>query len=282
VVNLLFPAAGAYSNAGDCVKSAACRVLTTPDPDQKTRLSEKLAAAWFEGRLSKPQEGASTPPDLPKRTNRPPLVRPGDVPRRDRGAPLALLHAITHIEFTAIDLAWDLIARFSTPSSPQEFLDDWVRVASDETRHYLQLQNRLNAAGVEYGDMPAHDGLWQAAHATRHDLLARLAVVPLVLEARGLDVTPAMIDRFRGQNDQETAEVLTNILAEEVTHVEAGARWFHYYCRLERKHPATTYHAAVRRYFKGQLKHPFNAEARKQTGLSEEFYLPLAKSISSS
>lgn len=146
---------------------------------------------------------------------------------------VALLHSLAHIELNAIDLAFDLVGRFAHLDLPRAFFDDWIAVGSDEARHFAMLQTRLAALGARYGDLPAHDGLWQAATETRHDLMARLAVVPLVLEARGLDVTPGMIERLDAAGDTESADVLRTIYREEQDHVRAGAVWFCHLCRAE-------------------------------------------------
>jgi uncharacterized ferritin-like protein (DUF455 family) len=206
------------------------------------------------------------------------------MPKRRAGGSLAgriaLLHALAHIELNAIDLAWDLIARFSGEALPQDFFDDWVRVADEESLHHVLLAGRLESYGAGYGDLPAHDGLWQAAEVTAHDLLARLAVVPLVLEARGLDVTPVMIASLERAGDPESAAVLQTIYRDEIGHVAIGRRWFETLCDSRGLLPVTTYHDLVRRYFKGVLKRPFNAAARDEAGLGAAFYEPLAEPFS--
>ncbi len=202
------------------------------------------------------------------------------MPRRSIGAApkgrIALLHALAHIELNAIDLAWDLIARFSGDRLPRAFYDDWVAVADDEARHFALLSRRLADLGAAYGDLPAHDGLWQAAGDTRHDLLARLAVVPLVLEARGLDVTPAMIAKLEAAGDRESAAVLRVVYRDEIGHVAAGKRWFDWACERAGRAPAETWRALVARHFKGTLKPPFNEAARLEAGMAPETYRPLA------
>lgn len=202
------------------------------------------------------------------------------MPKRRAGGSLAgriaLLHALAHIELNAIDLAWDIIARFDAADLPREFYNDWVGVAAEEAEHHALLAERLRAFGASYGDLPAHDGLWQAAEATSHDLLARLAVVPLVLEARGLDVTPTMIARLDRLGDTESAAVLRRIYDDEIGHVAIGMRWFALLCARRALPPAETYHALVRRHFKGALKPPFNDEGRAAAGFSAVFYAPLA------
>lgn len=189
---------------------------------------------------------------------------------------MALLHALAHIELNAVDLAWDLVARFAGESPPREFFDDWIAVADEEATHYQLLADRLASLDASYGDLPAHDGLWEAATVTAEDLLARLAVVPLVLEARGLDVTPAMIGRLERAGDGESAAVLRRIYEDEIVHVSFGRRWFDWACARHGLEPVETYHDRVRRYFKGTLKTPFNEAARARAGLSAAFYAPLA------
>jgi uncharacterized ferritin-like protein (DUF455 family) len=196
-----------------------------------------------------------------------PRRRPGGLKGR-----IALLHAVAHIELNAIDLAWDLIARLAPLAPPTALFDDWVAVAADEARHFLALNARLDQLGAGYGDLPAHDGLWEAATKTAHDPLARLAVVPLVLEARGLDITPAMIARLQRSGDEESAAVLQTIYREEITHVAAGMRWFRYFCDKHRREPRQTWQAMVKQYFAGQLKPPFNEEARRQAGFPDNYY----------
>jgi uncharacterized ferritin-like protein (DUF455 family) len=199
--------------------------------------------------------------------------------RRNFGSPagrLALLHALAHIELNAIDLAWDIVARFAGAELPREFSDDWVGVAVEEAEHFALLAARLEALGSFYGALPAHDGLWEVAAATAGDLLARLAVVPLVLEARGLDVTPEMMLRLRRIGDPESAAVLERIYRDEVGHVAVGVRWFEHLCQAQSVDPAATYRDRVRRYFAGALKPPFNREARDRAGFPVAYYEPLA------
>ena len=189
---------------------------------------------------------------------------------------VALLHALAHIELNAVDLAWDIIARFGEPFLPRAFFDDWVAVAAEEARHHALLAGRLAQLGAAYGDLPAHDGLWQAAQATAHDLLARLAIVPLVLEARGLDVTPEMIRRLERFGDGESAAILRIIYADEIGHVATGRRWFLWLCGRNGLPPAETYQSLVRRYFRGGLKPPFNRAGRDAAGFEPVFYEALA------
>jgi uncharacterized ferritin-like protein (DUF455 family) len=221
------------------------------------------------------------PPPRPTRPARPVLLSPRDVPkRRNFGAAagrIALLHALAHIELNAIDLAWDLIARFADSDLPRDFFDDWVEVAAEEAEHFALLADRLAALGAAYGDLPAHDGLWEAAAATAGDLLARLAVVPLVLEARGLDVTPDMIARLDRAGDGDSAAILARIYRDEIGHVRTGARWFDHLCRNDGLDPEAVFHERVRRFFRGALKPPFNRAARDEAGLPAGYYDPLIR-----
>lgn len=252
------------------IGDAATGVLLTANPAGKIRLSHLYAKAWCNGKLT--HKFPHSPPDRPARPDYPRLLMPRYMPKRKNI--VALLHAITHIEFNAIDLAWDMVVRFGK-DMPRAFTDDWVRVADDEARHFNMLCNRLDSYDASYGDFPAHDGLWQSAMDTAHDLKARLAVVPLVLEARGLDVTPAIISRLEKVRDGASAKALKTIYDEEISHVYAGQKWFNYLCNKEKVEPKQHYQNLVRRYFKGQIKPPFNKKARAQAGFDESFYLPL-------
>ena len=211
---------------------------------------------------------------------RPLLLPPREMPRRRSGGSpegrIALLHALAHIELNAIDLAWDLIARFADPDLPRQFYDDWVMVAAEEAKHHALIGARLAELGAGYGDLPAHDGLWEAAQATARDLLARLAVVPLVLEARGLDVTPDMIERLDRSGDRASAAVIRIIYEDEIGHVATGRFWFEWLCARRGAEPVATYHVLVRRHFRGQLKPPFNTAGRETAGFAARYYASLA------
>ena len=272
-----------------CVQDAARAVLDCAEPDAKAAAARAAAAAWRAGALSVPTRGApSRAPGRPARPDRPELRPPAEVPRRRLGSPagrFALMHAVAHIEFNAIDLAFDLIARFGgdpriADSDRRAFIEDWIGVGDDEARHFLLVGDRLAALGGAYGDLPAHDGLWEAADATRGDLAARLAIAPLVLEARGLDVTPVMIARLEAAGDRDSAAALEVIYAEEVGHVAAGRRWFDAVCAAQGACPKTRFADLVQRYFRGDLKRPFNAEARDRAGLPADWYEPLAGPLS--
>ena len=260
------------------VGKAAVEVLTTPEAADKAAKSIIAATRWRDGTLT--PDCKTAPPDRPARPEHPILLPPGKMPRRRSGGNdqnrIAFLHSIAHIELNAIDLAWDIIARFGD-GMPRQFLDAWVSVGADEARHFTLLAGRLEDLGGAYGDLPAHDGLWQVAFETRNDLLGRIAIVPLVLEARGLDVTPSMIKRYQGYGDTETAAILKVIYEEEIDHVKAGAKWFQTLCEESGLDPEATFQKIVKTYFTGELKPPFNEEARTRAGLPKVFYQPLSK-----
>ena len=253
---------------------SALSVLGAEEPAEKIRLTRKTAHAWRRGALDLGY--IASVPDRPARPARPHLVSPHLVPKRriNRGLAgrTALLHAIAHIELNAIDLAWDLIARFAKPSLPLAFVDDWVGVAAEEAEHFSLIDQRLCELGTMYGDLPAHDGLWQVALETRHDLAARLAVAPLVLEARGLDVTPTMITKLRAAGDETSAQILEVIFQQEIGHVATGLRWFENVCAQRGWIPQYTWRNLVRRHFKGNLKPPFNVDARCQAKFGPDYY----------
>jgi uncharacterized ferritin-like protein (DUF455 family) len=260
------------------LSAAAVTVLTTADPAEKVRLTHRFAEDWREGRIA--EVGTAEPPDRPARPDRPELRLPRDMPPRRKGGSVAgrtaLLHALAHIELNAIDLAWDIVARFGA-GLPKGFSDDWVQVADDEARHFDMLCGRMAELGSGYGALPAHDGLWQASRDTAHDLAARLAVVPMVLEARGLDVTPAMIENLRRFGDDAGADALQIIHDDEITHVAAGRRWFEYVCAERGVEPIPTWQHLVQTHFKGGLKRPFNAASRDKAGFAAAFYEPIAE-----
>ena len=269
---------------GTGVQTAAAEVLACAAPEAKARAARDCAAAWRAGELAAPQAGSvSCAPDRPARPARPELRSPGQVPRRRLGSlqgRFALMHAIAHIEFNAIDLAFDLVARFGGDARIAEadrdaFVSEWISVGDDEARHFQMVRARLAELGGDYGDVPAHDGLWSAALSTAGDLAARLAVAPMVLEARGLDVTPGMIEKLRGAGDADSAAILEVIYAEEVGHVAAGRRWFEAVCARDGADPRLQFQRLVAAHFKGDLKRPFNEDARQAAGLPADWYAPL-------
>ena len=254
-------------------------ILLEADALQKVALSQDLRRRWRNASIMK--IGSADPPARPNRPDRPKLLHPRDMPRRrptsEKGR-LALIHAIAHIELNAIDLAWDLIIRFTELALPREFYDDWVEVGADEARHFTMLQKYLVYHGSFYGELPAHDGLWEAAESTADDILARLAVVPLVLEARGLDTTPGAIKKLKSVGDAMAASILETIAREEIPHVAAGVKWFNYICGRRGLDPAKTFQDLVRKRFKGIIKPPFAINARTAAGFPRAYYEPLAAS----
>ncbi len=260
----------------------AVQVLTTADGRAKTALGRAHAADWFAARaagLPLPV-GHAAPPPQPARPEKPDLLSPRDVPRRGPGSiegRIALLHAVGHIELNAVDLHWDIIARFTHHPMPLGFYDDWVKAADEEAKHFNLICDCLEALGSHYGALPAHAGMWRAAEDTAGDLLGRLAVVPMVLEARGLDVTPGMIEVFRKAKDAGAIAALETIYGEEVGHVAYGSKWFNWLCGRDGTDPKEVFHNLVRQYFHGVLKPPFNEEKRAEAGLPPDFYWPLTE-----
>ena len=251
---------------------AARACLDAADVDAKIALTRRHAAAFAAGGLPVPD--AAQPPDpirMPGRPPRPRMVHPRELPRRGLGTDegrAAFIHAIAHIELNAVDLAWDAAYRFR--GMPADFYADWVRIADDEARHFVMLRDRLRALGHDYGDFDAHNGLWEMCEKTAHDGMARMALVPRVLEARGLDVTPGMIVKLRSVGDEATAQVLEVILEEEVSHVAAGSRWFHWHCERAGVAPDPKFRELLAEYARAVLHGPFNIDARAAAGFSEE------------
>ena len=257
----------------ETLSDLALAVLATPEPMNKVRLSRATAEIWQAGRIA--NIGCASAPDRPARPTIPVLLPPAAMPKRSTGGTrgrISLLHALAHIEFNAIDLAWDIIVRFTSEDLPRAFYDDWVQVALDEAEHFAMLAERLTAKGAAYGDLPAHDGLWEAAIKTSDDLLARLALVPMVLEARGLDTTPRTVEKLRAQGEVAIADALEQIADEEIPHVAAGVRWFEFLCDRRELEPVTTFRALIAEHYAGTLKPPFNEKARANAGMNDAYY----------
>ena len=257
------------SATGSTVGAAIRDALLTAGPGAKVMAARKVARDWRLGRLA--FEFDDPMPDRPARPASPELLPPNRMPKRGKAGSqrgrIALWHALAHIEFVAIDLALDMAGRFGAEMGPG-FVSDFLAVAADEAMHFALLDRHLAAMGAGYGDLPAHDGLWQAATDTAHDVAARLAVVPMVLEARGLDVTPATLERVRAHGDARGARILERILDDEIRHVAVGVKHLAACAEKRSVEAESLWISLVRRHFRGGLKPPFNDSARLAAGLS--------------
>ncbi|KAM6980220.1 uncharacterized protein FYW47_019370 [Aplochiton taeniatus] len=262
----------------------ATKILCTPDPKEKVALTLEVQEKWNTGEIT--VVGRATPPAQPSRKENLTVLEPGKIKRGKGGTQasrIALLHSLANIEQWAIDLSWDIIARFSSVQLgtgdplPRQFFSDFVKVAGDEAKHYHLLETRITELGSFFGALPVHNGLWQSATDTSNDILARLAIVHMVHEARGLDVHPQTLSRFASQGDRGSVDLLEVIYRDEITHVAAGLKWFTYICSEEERDCLLTFHSLVKQHFRGYLKPPFNTEGRTTAGMTEEWYIPLIK-----
>ncbi len=233
-----------------------------------------LRAAWQQGRLPLETEDlAVTEPGsgIPGRPERPELVSPLQVKHRSMGTPegrAALIHALAHIEFNAINLALDAVWRFA--GMPRDFYADWLQVADEEAYHFSLLADHLSTLGHAYGDFTAHNALWDMAESTKGDVLARIALVPRTLEARGLDAAPPVRAKLAQAGDLAAAEILDIIMRDEVGHVLIGNRWFNWLCEQRQLDPVATFAQLCQRHKAPPLRGPFNLEARRAAGFSDE------------
>lgn len=245
--------------------------LMERDLDKKMQQLSQIQVNWSEDNFDfTPTTEIVRVPDA-GRPDKPVLVSPRELPRRRLGSKeghASLMHSIAHIEFNAINLALDALYRFQ--DMPFEYYRDWLGVAGEEAYHFQMVREHLQALGYEYGDMPAHDGLWMTTYETDHDVLVRMALVPRTLEARGLDVTPPMINKLRTIGDKRGVEILKILLHDEVGHVEVGSRWFRHLCAERNLNPFNEFQSIVKNYFHGDLRGPFNFEARKAAGFSDD------------
>ncbi|MCF6218739.1 MAG: ferritin-like domain-containing protein [Gammaproteobacteria bacterium] len=247
----------------------ARRCLDASNLEEKASLTQQLAAAWRSGELSLREE---QPPQIAVTAGHPQnpqLVAPRDLPKRSFYTPVgraALFHSIAHIEFNAINLALDAVYRFR--GMPEAFYGDWLKVAEEEAYHFGLIRAHLQQLGYEYGDFAAHNGLWESAQQTAYDVMVRMALVPRVLEARGLDVAPAIMERLARTGDDEAVDILKIIQRDEIGHVEIGSHWFHYCCSERGLDSEATFFDLINQYMKGVLKGPFNIEARIKAGFS--------------
>ncbi len=255
------------------------QALQQEDPEAKCRAVDALYRDWQEGRLSRWDDTPVLPLDVPGRPAQPRLVDPRETPKRSLGSPegrAVMLHAFAHIEFNAINLALDAAYRFR--DMPEDFVGDWLQVAHEEARHFRLIRDYLRELGYDYGSWPAHNGLWEMVCKTRHDVLHRMALVPRVMEARGLDVTPGLMQRFEQAGDGRAVEILQVIYDEEIGHVAIGNRWFHFCCRQRELEPGETFQQLIREYF-GRLRGPFNRSARLQAGFDEDELTAMEQSL---
>lgn len=255
------------------VRELALDVLRERDPGAKaTRAAELPLCGNLGERLQ-----LSEPPGIPGRPERPQLVPHTALKQRSLGsveARAALIHALTHIELNAVDLAADIVWRFG--DMPAEFYTDWISVAREEGIHFQLLRAHLQSLGFDYGDFPAHNGLWEMAEKTKGDLLARLALVPRTLEARGLDASPAVKDKLVRAGDARAGEILDIILRDEVGHVRVGNKWYRHVCSERGMNPLTTFAELTRRYEAPRPRGPFNLDARRAAGFTEQELAELA------
>ena len=250
--------------------------LLTGDKRAKVMATRSLVRAWRRGAL--PTGFSATMPDHPSWPDGLDVLPPSQMPKRGKGGSarnrIALWHSLAHIEFVAIDLALDMVGRFGAEKS-EDFTADFLSVAADEAMHFALIERHLATMGAQYGDLPVHAGLWQSAEQTAHDVSARLAVVPMVLEARGLDVTPATLERVERQGDSRGAAILQRILDDEIRHVRAGSRHFVACCTARGLEWEEHWKMLVKRHFHGVLKPPFNDSARLTGGLPRRLYAGL-------
>lgn len=255
--------------------------LLESDPSRKCDRVAKLTALWHCGDLPKNQNSSILPIDEPGRPELPRLIDPRNLGKRttaNESGRLALVHAFTHIEFNAVNIALDAVYRFR--QMPDQFVRDWLLVASEEAKHFSLLSQYLSDQGSCYGAFDAHNGLWDMVCKTRNDVLHRMALVPRVMEARGLDVTPGMIERFNNIGDQRAVEILKVIYTDEVGHVRIGNHWFHYLCEQRGLNSAKIFRELIEIYMQGKLRGPFNWPARLQAGFEESELAELEQALS--
>lgn len=250
----------------DRVKEA----LLINDPDQKSQYVNEIYIELLADKLPFIKHSHIDEISIPGRPENPELVHPSQVARRKLTSlqgRIALVHAICHIEFNAINLALDAAYRFQF--MPRQYYEDWMRIATEEAKHFLLLSTRLRELGSCYGELNAHNGLWEMAIKTQTSVVERMALVPRVLEARGLDVTPGMIERLTAVNDYETVAILQIILREEIGHVEVGTHWFRYACEQKELDSESTFIRLLKQYDISVGVGPLHIDAREQAGFSE-------------
>ncbi|MFT5657864.1 MAG: uncharacterized ferritin-like protein (DUF455 family) [Gammaproteobacteria bacterium] len=244
--------------------------LLEPDPQQKCGLVFAIFTEWQNSTLCRESNDVILPMDSPGQPELPRLVNPRDLKRRTTASEkgrICFLHAFAHIEFNAINIALDAVYRFR--QMPSQYVSDWLLVASEEAKHFSLLDECLKTRGSFYGEHDAHRGLWDMVCQTRHDVLHRMGLVPRVMEARGLDVTPAMIEKFSQVNDQRAVEILEIIYRDEIGHVRIGNHWYQTLCSDQGLDSTETFSRLVDQYMNGKLRGPFNWPARLEAGFDE-------------
>lgn len=253
------------------LRQVALRCLAERDAVQKAAGVRQLAQNWAAGQVGLDAEAVShAAPSIPGHPGKPELVSPLNVTRRAMNTPegrAAMIHAMVHIEFNAINLALDALWRF--PNMPRAYYADWLQVADEEALHFTLLADHLHGLGYAYGDFPAHNGLWDMAEKTQHDVLARMALLPRTMEARGLDVTPGMRAKLVQAGDVAVAPIMDIILRDEIGHVAIGNRWFNWLCEQRGQEPISRYEQLVAEHHAPSLRGPFNIAARRAAGFSE-------------
>jgi len=253
------------------MREQAAHCLLIGDADDKLAAVRRLSRQWQTGEIDLDSAARMPAIDAPGRPDRPRLMHAGKMPRRGFGSVqgrAAMMHAIAHIEFNAINLALDAMQRFA--DMPEQFYSDWLQVAVEEAYHFELIRAHLRHLGSEYGDFDAHGGLWEMCEKTAHDVLIRMALVPRVLEARGLDVTPGIQQKLAQAGDQNAVSILDIILHDEIGHVEIGNRWFRFCCEQSSQDPLTTFTALLAKYYPKGLTGPYNMVAREQAGFSRQ------------
>jgi len=241
------------------------------DAQQKCLQTDQIYRDWKQGGLLRDKSKSIEDIDIPGRPAEPELVNPRQVLRRSlatQQGQKVMLHSFAHIEFNAINLALDAAYRFQ--DMPDDFISDWLQVASEEAKHFSLINDYLHDLGCYYGEFKAHNGLWDMVCKTRHDVLHRMALVPRVMEARGLDVTPGMMEKFRQVGDTRAVDILQVIYQEEIGHVSIGNRWYHYCCQQRELDAQDTFQQLIKLYFGGKLRGPFNKPARLAAGFEED------------
>lgn len=254
------------------------RCLLVDDPVRKVEHTLALQNDWLAGKLTLNAKPTVKTISTPGRPPKPELVDPKEVPRRNFSSlkgRLSLVHAITHIEFNAINLALDAIYRFQ--QMPDSYYTDWCCIAAEESQHFMMLSDYLNSHGMHYGDQNAHDGLWEMALKTDSDVLIRMALVPRVLEARGLDVTPTMIRKLQSSGDKQLISILQKIFDDEIGHVKVGTYWYNLLCKQRHIEPRQTFIALIKKYMEGARFGPFETQARVEAGFTEDELQDLLK-----